>query len=244
MESSLLRSGVAAAQLALRTPVKKEEGDAKEEDKPEGRVQISPDFWYVFVHVFLLCFNNKFPQNTLISFPSCNFKPTKEKGDDSMAKKRKTEWQAAVKKLPGDTTFVQAWVYFVIFNVLTYTSIFYISIYSQLSRYFLTSPDEEVLNYLVMFTEPAAAGTTGLSAHPVDLVMQSFQVPEDVPLLLKKCQGFLEEAMQVHGKTMEHANIPDIWSVSVYIFENVFCFKSLLPVVPFFLHFAEMIFFS
>ena len=62
MESSLLRSGVAAAQLALRTPVKKEEGDAKEEDKPEGRVQISPDFWYVFVHVFLLCFNNKFPQ--------------------------------------------------------------------------------------------------------------------------------------------------------------------------------------
>lgn len=91
--------------------------------------------------------------------------------------------------------------------------------YINTSKYkILTSPDEEVLSYLAMFTEPASAGTVGLSAHPVDLVMQSFQHAEDVPRLLEKCQGFLEEAMKIHGKKMEIANIPDIWSVSLCIF--------------------------
>ena len=61
-----------------------------------------------------------------------------------------------------------------------------------------------------MFTEPAFAGTSGQSAHPVDLVMQSFQSAEDVPRLLAKCERFLEEAMKIHGKKMELANVPDI----------------------------------
>jgi hypothetical protein len=60
MESSLLRSGVAAAQLALQTPVKKEEGDVKQEEKPERKLQISPESWYifsVFVCIFFLHLN-------------------------------------------------------------------------------------------------------------------------------------------------------------------------------------------
>ena len=118
MESSLLRSGVAAAQLALQTPVKKEEGDVKQEEKPERKLQISPESWYIFsVFVCIFLFTLKqIPQNN----PTCSlhifyFLPTKEKSDDSLAKKRKTEWQAAVKKLPGDTTFVQAWAYISVF---------------------------------------------------------------------------------------------------------------------------------
>ena len=118
MESSLLRSGVAAAQLALQTPVKKEEGDVKQEEKPERKLQISPESWYIFsVFVCIFLFTLKqIPQNN----PTCSlhifyFLPTKEKSDDSLAKTRKTEWQAAVKKLPGDTTFVQAWAYISVF---------------------------------------------------------------------------------------------------------------------------------
>ena len=115
----MLRSGVAAAQLALRTPVKKEEGDVKQEEKPEGKVQISPEPWYIYffgVHFSL----NKSHMLPLLFF---YFLPTKEKGDDSLAKKRKTEWQAALKKLPGDTSFVQAWAYFLFllsFDLLLY----------------------------------------------------------------------------------------------------------------------------
>jgi len=135
-------------------------------------------------------------------------------------------------------------LFFLSFNVLPNVLMLkFKANYINTSKYkILTSPDEEVLSYLSMFTEPASAGTVGLSAHPVDLVMQSFQRAEDVPRLLEKCQGFLEEAMKIHGKKMEIANIPDIWSVSLCIFyiTLLVLLKKITVVPTFLLQFAEL----
>ena len=62
-----------------------------------------------------------------------------------------------------------------------------------------------------MFTEPPSAGTAGLSAHPVDIVLQVFQDPENAPLVVQKCKTFLEEIGRVHGMKMECAQPPVIW---------------------------------
>ena len=60
-----------------------------------------------------------------------------------------------------------------------------------------------------MFVEPAGgAGTSATTAHPVDLVLDSFKTAEAAKATTEKLQNFLEDAMKIHEKKMELAPIP------------------------------------
>ncbi|CAK9111498.1 Uncharacterized protein SCF082_LOCUS51755 [Durusdinium trenchii] len=89
MESPLLRAGVAAAQLALQvSPVAKKEEGVKEEGKIEAKCEVKKE-----------------------ASP-----PVKAETGHATAKKQKTEWQSALKKLPGDTTLAR--------DILAYLALF------------------------------------------------------------------------------------------------------------------------
>ena len=112
MESAFLRASVAAAQTALRTPVKKEENKdetGSKDEKVETKPQLSPDAWY---DCFLLAFHQTLGMDVFfvgLFLKASLGKSAKEKTEETTtAKKRKTEWQAALKKFPGDTQFVKA----------------------------------------------------------------------------------------------------------------------------------------
>lgn len=110
MESPLLRHGVAAAQAALcalpgEVTPKKEEAKVKDEPSTVKREvsgeQFSPFGFSPFVQPFLFemvwC---------VLQLQSICVHEVKLESDPS-AKKRKTEWQAGLSKLPGDTTLVK-----------------------------------------------------------------------------------------------------------------------------------------
>ena len=52
-----------------------------------------------------------------------------------------------------------------------------------------------------MFVEPAGgAGTSATTAHPVELVLDSFKTAEAAKATTEKLQNFLEDAMKIHEK--------------------------------------------
>ena len=81
---------------------------------------------------------------------------------------------------------------------------------------------QEILAYLALFTEPTAAGTTRMNAHPADLVLKMFQDPDQGNAVVVKCKNFLEEAMRVHAKRFECAPVPDLWPEAVHFLLKIF----------------------
>ena len=64
------------------------------------------------------------------------------------------------------------------------------------------------MSYLSLYVEPAYAGASLSTAHPVDLVLDAFKDPEVSKTTMHKLKVFLEEVMSVHGKTCEFADVP------------------------------------
>ena len=81
-------------------------------------------------------------------------------------KKRKTEWLNGLKNMPGETLV-------------------------KLQSPFRKGFPQDVLSYLGMFVEPAGgAGTSATTAHPVDLVLDSFKTAEAAKATTEKLQNF------------------------------------------------------
>lgn len=121
MESPLLRSSVAAAQLALSvrpagtkqetTPVKSETASVKSE---LGTSPPSSVAWFVFQIFFtsrfiLIHLKNRLVYHTMVdrSTGPRSLDPKQVKSEAPAVKKRKTEWSAAMKKMEGDTALVK-----------------------------------------------------------------------------------------------------------------------------------------
>ena len=122
MESPLLRSSVAAAQLALSvrpagtkqetsTPLKSETASVKSE---LGTSPPSSVAWFVFQIFFtsrfiLIHLKNRLVYHTMVdrSTGPRSLDPKQVKSEAPAVKKRKTEWSAAMKKMEGDTALVK-----------------------------------------------------------------------------------------------------------------------------------------
>ena len=83
---------------------------------------------------------------------------------------------------------------------------------------------QEILGYLSLYVEPAAAGATLSGGHPVDLVLDAFKNPVTVEATMQKLKVFLEESLKMHGKKFECASIPATSTSLKYIFIFCFCF--------------------
>ena len=68
--------------------------------------------------------------------------------------------------------------------------------------------EQDILSYLSMFVEPAYAGASLSTVHPVDLVLDALSDPENAKRSVRKLHTFLEETMKVHGKKFECASPP------------------------------------
>lgn len=67
---------------------------------------------------------------------------------------------------------------------------------------------QDILSYLSLYVEPAYAGASLSTAHPVDLVLDAFKDPEVSKTTMHKLAVFLDELMSAHGKTCEFAAAP------------------------------------
>lgn len=115
------------------------------------------------------------------------------------SKKRKTEWQSGLKKLPGDTSLAK--------DRHLYQKC--LEIIDSLREQTLSKFGQDVFGYLAMFSEPAAAGTTVSNTHPADLVMNAFKDPDTSAATVAKLKQFLEEGMKIHSKKLLIAPTPE-----------------------------------
>ncbi|CAK9076320.1 unnamed protein product, partial [Durusdinium trenchii] len=98
---------------------------------------------------------------------------------DPVIKKQKTEWAAALKKLPGDVSFCKDCP----FEILDYLSHF-------------------------TERTPSTKGTVEEPPHPCELVVHEFKDPETAALTYTKLHTFLEEALKADGSRLAMAARP------------------------------------
>lgn len=105
-------------------------------------------------------------------------------------KKRKTEWEAGLRKLEGDTALVQApW------NEV-----------SPITR-------QEILTYLQRFHDQSEhAMNRGEAVHPLDFVMDAFKTPELAKVTVDRMKAFLQEVLLLHQKPFQVASVPVAWT--------------------------------
>ena len=109
------------------------------------------------------------------------------KAEPDTNKRRKTEWQNAVKKLEGDTTLVKD-----SFKAC-------VSCYSQ-----------EILDYLVIFTDTGSASTAeSFAVHPLDALLDAFKDAETSKMTCEKLKAFLEECHRLQGQQLQVAMWPE-----------------------------------
>ena len=116
---------------------------------------------------------------------------------ESSSKKRKTERQAALSKLPGDATLVKD-------GLLENNNTFGLN----------EQTAQEILDYLAMFTDPLNDGAGSHQLHPVDTVMQAFKDETTAKDTMTRLRTFLEEACKVHASKLDEAMIPEPWDLS------------------------------
>ena len=186
MESPLLRQNVAVAQATLSSlPGKKEEKKIESKDEGKAKLETQARFFVEFLRpswFFHLWISD-----------SREVKAEQE----SSSKKRKTEWQAALSKLPGDTTLVKD-------GLLENNNTFGLN----------EQTAQEILDYLAMFTDPLNDGAGSHQLHPVDTVMQAFKDETTAKDTMTRLRTFLEEASKVHASKLDEAMIPEPWDLS------------------------------
>lgn len=112
---------------------------------------------------------------------------------DPVAKKRKTEWNAALRKMDGDTKFVKDPIMF---------STFYLKPQRGLVRC------QEILEFLARFHDTQAEAGQDLP-HPVDVVLSAFNTPEKSQATMTQLKNFLEETNKAFCRVFENAEVPE-----------------------------------
>lgn len=133
------------------------------------------------------------------------------KVEGESAKRRKTEWHAALKKMKGDTTLCQE-------GMFGLGDIFFpkkkrigLNVYHFIVLLISCTPClQEILEYLSLFNDATDTlhATHALYVHPADLVLQAFKDEETSKLTCTKLANFLEEVHKMNGHKFEHAPAP------------------------------------
>lgn len=131
------------------------------------------------------------------------------KAEGETAKRRKTEWHAALKKMKGDTTLCQEGM-FQLGDIVFPKRIGLNGYHFTLLLISCTPCLQEILEYLALFNDATDTlhATHALYVHPADLVLQAFKDEETSKLTCSKLANFLEEVHKMHGHKFEHATAP------------------------------------
>ena len=152
---------------------------------------------FIWIKTVYFCFHDVLPSH-FIWFWVVIWQSKGKSDETAAAKKRKTEWASALKSMPGDVSFaqdrfcfwdVQRNIHWIKFNIILFGG-------------------QDILSYLSLYVEPAYAGASLSTAHPVDLVLDAFKDPEVSKTTMHKLAVFLDELMSAHGKTCEFAAAP------------------------------------